>query len=71
VEQNCNLFLEFDLFFFNLEFGKAAGGFAGGIGSAIATPLDLLKTKAQASSVPTNTIALARQVVQQDGIKGI
>ncbi len=48
-----------------------AGGLAGGIGSAIATPLDLLKTRAQASQVPVSTTELARSIIRSDGLAGL
>ncbi len=48
-----------------------SGGLAGGIGSAVATPLDLLKTRAQASAVPLGTMAIVRDVVAREGLAGL
>lgn len=48
-----------------------AGGLAGGIGSAIATPLDLIKTQTQASREPLRPLEVARKIVSQSGLTGL
>jgi len=50
-----------------------AGGLAGGIGSAIANPADLLKARMQADS-SANSLSMTahfRNIVQADGVKGL